>query len=207
MTPRYLALMAALGLSAIPLATEAEAAVFNSANGHWYEYVGAQVGFADALAGAAGATPIAGFESHLATVTSTAENAFISSLTPEQAWLAGSDSFAEGFWIWVAGPEAGQPFSFTNWYLGEPDDFLGFEDALVTNFIDVGGWADAPGGLLVGHGYIVEYSPLEGTAPSPAVPEPSTWAMMLLGFAAAGWALRRRGRPRAAGPGTERASA
>ena len=89
MSPRYLALMAALGLSAIPLATEAEAAVFNSANGHWYEYVGAQVGFADALASAAGATPIAGFESHLATVTSARPTAGPGYLTtPTEAPLA-----------------------------------------------------------------------------------------------------------------------
>jgi hypothetical protein len=34
----------------------------------------------------------------------------------------------------------------------------------------------------------------------PAVPEPSTWALMLLGFGAVGWGLRRRnsadGQPR-----------
>jgi hypothetical protein len=30
---------------------------------------------------------------------------------------------------------------------------------------------------------------------SPAVPEPATWAMMLLGFGAAGFMLRRRRAP------------
>lgn len=36
---------------------------------------------------------------------------------------------------------------------------------------------------------------LEGSVTIAAVPEPGTWAMMLLGFGAAGYAMRRRRRP------------
>lgn len=34
--------------------------------------------------------------------------------------------------------------------------------------------------------------PEEPPPPPPVVPEPATWAMMVLGFGAAGWAIRRR---------------
>ena len=36
------------------------------------------------------------------------------------------------------------------------------------------------------------------TGSAPAVPEPATWAMMLMGFGAAGYAMRKRRRPRVA---------
>lgn len=36
------------------------------------------------------------------------------------------------------------------------------------------------------------------TGDAPAVPEPATWAMMLLGFGIAGYAMRRRSRPKLA---------
>jgi hypothetical protein len=36
------------------------------------------------------------------------------------------------------------------------------------------------------------------TGSAPAVPEPATWAMMLMGFGAAGYAMRKRRRPRLA---------
>jgi hypothetical protein len=43
--------------------------------------------------------------------------------------------------------------------------------------------------------YSIEVSPNIGNVPASAVPEPSTWAMMLLGFAGLGWAAYRRANP------------
>ena len=40
--------------------------------------------------------------------------------------------------------------------------------------------------------------PLGGTVTINAVPEPGTWAMMLIGFGAVGFALRRRRTPQLA---------
>ena len=42
-------------------------------------------------------------------------------------WLYGTDEFSEGGWEWAS---TGRPFSFTNWYPGEPTG--GSEDCLET---------------------------------------------------------------------------
>lgn len=62
--------------------------------------------------------------SYLAAITGPEENSFILSLTDGQtAWLGGSDNEA-GTWQWVAGPLAGQAFSYANWnpLTPEPSD-------------------------------------------------------------------------------------
>ena len=59
------------------------------------------------------------------------------------------------------------------------------------------------GNLLAGTTYRFQYSANMGSAGSlsgngtfyPAVPEPATWAMMLLGFGGIGFAMRRRRQP------------
>ena len=85
-------------------------------NGHYYEFVGVGLTFDAALSAAASATPIAGYESYLATITSEEENTFIADLelaargTLADTWVAGSDREVEGVWRWIAGPEAGQIF-------------------------------------------------------------------------------------------------
>ena len=185
---KKLFLAAGLAVAAVPASA---VPVFNPANGHWYDYVSGSFDLAGAITGAAGATPMTGFDSYLATITSDTENAFIASMLPLQpAWLAGSDADVEGVWRWVAGPEAGQIFfgpgapagAYTHWNTNEPNSFLGFEeDGLQTNHIFAGGWNDVGVGTPLG--YVVEYS-------NSAVPEASTWAMMLLGFVAMGFALR-----------------
>ncbi|MDF1726467.1 MAG: VCBS domain-containing protein [Sulfitobacter sp.] len=109
---------------------------------HFYQFVpeeggdgGPRFGWAEAQADAVAKG------GHLATVTSSAEWAFLSGLHIGQAgWLGGSDEAVEGTWIWVAGPEAGQQFwqggaggntvggLYANWDAGQPDgateDFL-----------------------------------------------------------------------------------
>ncbi|XP_063406088.1 perlucin-like protein [Mytilus trossulus] len=69
------------------------------------------------------------------------ENAFIaaeiSKLTGE-FWLDGTDQFLEGKWEWAS---TAQPFSYSNWYPGEPNDRNG-EDCLITNDFHNSYWTD-----------------------------------------------------------------
>jgi len=111
-------------------------------NGHWYAVIPQWVSWheADSLAKGIG---IRGATGHLATVTSFEENTFILSnilvkAWPEAFWLGG---FSAGPWEWVTG----EPFIYTNWAEGYPDN-LDTVEAL------------AMLGYMIGH----EDSPLPG---------------------------------------------
>lgn len=58
-------------------------------------------------------------------------------------------------------------------------------------FSQVSFWGDGYGEFLV-IGGTVRYATLDVGAPIPGVPEPSTWAMMLMGFAGLAFVARRR---------------
>lgn len=78
---------------------------------------------------------------HLATVTSQAEHDFIAnSFAPRDLWLGASDAASEGNWTWVTG----EPWAFTNWYPGEPNNFGGVENYLVTDTSVLKKWNDVP---------------------------------------------------------------
>jgi hypothetical protein len=62
--------------------------------------------------------------------------------------------------------------------IGNPNAFVGFTS---------GTGAAAANHDLVSWDFIDNYAPISG-----AVPEPATWAMMIVGFGAAGYAMRRR---------------
>lgn len=178
-----------LGLSPATAAVQWTTGI--GANGHWYEYVATSVNFPTALAAAELATPISGYDPYLATVTSAEENAFIfNNVTSALSWFAGSDAEVEGVWKWVAGPEAGLVFRiagvtppgvYANWHGGEPND-AGGEDALAGFYFGSQTWNDRC--VCATNGYVVEYSPVA------SVPEPMTWALMIMGFGAAGTMLR-----------------
>jgi hypothetical protein len=165
-------------------------------NGNYYEFVAGPLDFNSALAAAAAATPMTGYQAHLATVTSQAENDFLYSLVPggQRIWLAGSDAAVEGTWKWVAGPESGQTFwvgdgagtafGYANWNKTAEPNNSSDEDHLSAFFFGTDKWNDWQGGYPTG--YVVEYSALA------AVPEPATWAMMLFGFGAVGYSMRSR---------------
>jgi hypothetical protein len=195
---------AALLASALAFGGQAQAApIFNPANGHYYDFIAGGLTWQAALAGAAAATPIAGYNSYLVTITSAAENQFIfDNVQAGGFWTSGTDQAVEGTFRWAAGPELGQIFfgpgagaAFSNFGGGEPNDnpccgeggedfvhlfpsSLAWNDLASTNF----GFA----GFV--QGYVVEYS----QAPMAGVPEPATWAMLITGFGLVGGAMRRR---------------
>jgi hypothetical protein len=171
--------------------TDASAAPVQWAgNGHYYEYVPTRLNWAGALADSNSRTYLS-LSGYLATVSSAAENTFVSSLLVDAewgAWLAGSDAAVEGEWRWVAGPELGQQFwqgdqhgapvagAYNGWGNNEPNN-LNNENALAVwgpnganGATSWGQWNDFQGSDT--QGYVVEYS---------AVPEPSTLLLSVFG--------------------------
>lgn len=125
--------------------------------------------------------------SHLATLTSSAEDAFVVSiltgagLTGEY-WLGGFQPAGStepgGGWEWVTG----EAWSYTNWGGGEPND-LGGEGYLATWSASGWQWNDE-GNLGNITGYVVETP----------VPEPATLMLIGAGLAGLGFASRRKRR-------------
>jgi hypothetical protein len=151
-------------------------AVFEPVGQHFYEFVAtpkkADKPYAAAKAAAATKT-LLGVQGHLVTITSKAENDFVSENIPDanNLWIAATDAPHEGKWIWDAGPEKGQVFwkarchpkckdqytdddpavnVYSNWSDGEPNNYssppYSGEDNAVTNWNgDKGTWNDFPG--------------------------------------------------------------
>jgi len=148
--------------------------VGSGGNGHWYNVVSVPAGMSWTNANAA-ATASGGY---LATVTSSAENDFIynnlvnnplywsqepngSDLGP---WLGGYQTSDNGSqaglnWVWVTG----EPWSFTNWHSGEPNNFTG----VLENYLSFkcaptpgcrsGQWNDLPDNISVFGTSVVAY--------------------------------------------------
>ncbi|MFC1910427.1 Ig-like domain repeat protein [Chloroflexota bacterium] len=92
---------------------------------------------------------------HLATINSGGEQTFIEGLDGSDTWLwlGGTDAASEGAWTWITG----EPFIYTHWAAGEPNQNTEGEDYLEWN---AGAWNDniVDSGRVVG--YIVEYEPI-----------------------------------------------
>jgi hypothetical protein len=189
-----------LGFVAAASAAPVQWTVASGGNDHWYEFIAADVqGQAfiwDEAFAASAASSFMGMQGYLATVTSQAEDRFVSATVADNqvAWLSGSDNGNEGVWSWRAGPEAGQIFwnngvtlIYANWGSGEPNNCCGGESFLQTNFS--GGWNDhgGPGNAGQRNGYVVEYS-----QPRVQIPEPMTLALVLPALLAAGGLARKR---------------
>ena len=137
-----------------------------SFNGNLYELVKAPVSFDEALE-LSQRRSYDGVKGHLLTVTSEEEQAFIHQnfVSPnrgnEQAniWLGATDRQTEGAWVWVTGPETGQPLSYTKWLGQEPNNGAGVEDLAVLHWNN--GWFDVPEHFNGGQWFVVEY---EGAA-------------------------------------------
>lgn len=122
---------------------------------------------------------------YLATITSEAENIFLTGLTLTaqgylESWIGLTDELSESTFVWVTG----EPLLYTNWAPGEPNDYQpsGGEDYAILSppvEIDVnvpGSWNDLPNNPARVRAWIVEWD----LRPPTAVPEPSTlWTFAL----------------------------
>lgn len=127
---------------------------------------------------------------YLATLTSQPENAFVFNLVDAPAfwvssgghdhgpWLGGmqppGSQEPDGGWEWVSG----EPWDYTNWAAGDPNNFGGNQDRLIFFSWDLSRaatWDDLGGSELPIRGYVVE-----STVPAPGALAP----LALLGIAA-----------------------
>ncbi len=159
---------------------------FDPANGHYYDLIPGAYTWTNARAAAQAQTYL-GLQGHLATITSSVENAFVNGLGDVQAlWLGGyqlpGSQEPAGGWVWITG----EAWSYTNWEPGEPNNVNGIEDKLQYHVYGGPGnrhWNDNDdsGGSIGPPGYVVEFE---------AVPEPSV--VIGLAFAAVVVGTRRR---------------
>jgi hypothetical protein len=164
------------------------APIYYPGTGHYYERVNETIEWPDAKT-AAEQSVYLGIPGHLATITTPEEDQWIQNNlggtqsgpgyeTPFAHFLGGyqeanASHVAEG-WIWITG----EPWDFTNWSPGEPDDENN-QSVLAYNGLY---WSDTQ---LDNHwlGYVVEYDPA-------VIPEPST--IFIAGAVFAGFAAIRR---------------
>ncbi|MFN8022049.1 MAG: lectin-like protein [Acidimicrobiales bacterium] len=146
--------------------TEVPAGYTAGPNGHFYRFVSAP-GLSQAAAiAAAAATTINGQTGYLATITSAAEQAVVTTVVgSNSAWISGTDAVVEGVWRFNTGPENGQQFSsgnqsvggsYVNWAGGQPDNAGGTEHCLhmYVNWPNL--WNDVPCTWPNNHGYVIE---------------------------------------------------
>ena len=142
---------------------------YNISNDHFYELSTQNWYYKVALANA-NLTSYFGRVGYLATLTSPAENFFVSKILATDSWFGATDDFelinaaiggtntfanqaaSEGKWYWVSGPEKGTQFAnggtgltgkYENFVGGEPNNFNSFEhygEIYVTD----GTWNDYP---------------------------------------------------------------
>ncbi len=103
---------------------------YNPLNGHFYEYYSTSGSWTSAKSTAAGRSYF-GKEGYLATITSQAENSFISVLIGQNSWIGCSDNYSQlnsalgytafanqsasdGKYYWVTGPERGMKINNAN---------------------------------------------------------------------------------------------
>ena len=123
-------------------------------DGHLYQVVSTNVDYSAALALSA-VSHYNGIQGHLVTITSAAENAFVTGLI-KTAWFAADDIAVEGAYKHSAGPEAGSAVTFFAWGGGQPDN-AGNEDCvhLWDAYALPNNWNDRPCSVLLP--YVIEY--------------------------------------------------
>ncbi len=184
-------LAALCGLVAIAMTPAQAALTFNPANGHYYDFITGSRNWFDANTHAQGQFHL-GFQGHLATITDSAEDAFIFNTfvlpapsDQKVSWLGGFQPIGStepsGGWQWVTG----ETWSYTNWGAGEPNNagFLG-EGGL--EYRTDSKWNDANRLFETNKAYVIEYD-----VPS-TVPEPGSMALLGSGVLGIFHRLRRR---------------
>lgn len=141
--------------------------VFFEETGHLYEYI-SDAGTWNAAKTKAEALTRYGATGYLATITSSAENDFVTARLANAGWMGASDAAVEGAWRWVTGPENGTQFwsglsngstvggNYANWGTGEPNDSSG-EDCGQYLAGGSGKWNDLPCGSTSLPGYVAEF--------------------------------------------------
>ncbi len=109
----------ATGSPTITVSVTPQGVNYYSGNGHYYEVVEETLTWTAAKAAAEAKTRY-GLTGYLVTITSAAENNFVSSKISADAWIGASDdgdytsnthATTEGTWEWVSGPENGKTFT------------------------------------------------------------------------------------------------
>lgn len=141
--------------------------VFFEDNGHLYKYI-SDAGTWNAAKPKAEALTLYGAAGYLATITSGAENDFVTARLANAGWMGASDAAVENAWRWVTGPEAGTQFwsglsggstvggNYANWGTGEPNN-SGDEDCGQYLAGGSGKWNDLPCGSSSLPGYVAEF--------------------------------------------------
>jgi len=156
--------------------------VYYPGNGHVYQFVSAPSGidWTNAKA-AADAMTYQGLTGYLTTITSQAENDYVSARLEGAGWMGASDAASESVWKWVDGPESGTNFCtgnysagtpagclansgrYSNWNSGEPNDSFNNQEADhgedCGQFLSgaSGKWNDLPCTNATLQGYVVEF--------------------------------------------------
>lgn len=136
-------LAAALRDSAPGMEVPEDATAFN---GHSYKVFAGQVSWNEAR------LKCEEMGGYLACITTAQEQAFVQRLVPLYGyWLGGSDARKPGEWEWADGSRS----DYTNWALGEPDDYSRDEDYLMLGY--AGQWHDLDGRAAYARGFICEW--------------------------------------------------
>jgi hypothetical protein len=150
---------------------------------HYLVGAGSAISWNDALGEVTASFP----DYHLATITTRRENRFVASLTDGlgfQFWIGGSQRPSEpepnpsAGWSWITG----EPWKYTNWNGGEPNDAQGIED-FAAIYAGSGFWNDegsAPGLIS---GYVAEIAP---------IPVPVVFPAFILALCILGGVARKR---------------
>jgi hypothetical protein len=122
---------------------------------------------------------------HLVAINDAAEQQWINNqliglgLGARLFWIGLSDEVEEGVWRW----DSGEDVTFTNWSVGEPNNWLGEEHHVHMNWSDPGIWNDVAGWRR--YHSLIEVSFDNGSGvgnPNPTVPEPASLAVVAVGL-------------------------